>query len=325
MTSSKIEWTDRVWNPTRGCTKVSAGCKKCYAETFAERWRGIPGHPFEQGFDLRLVPEKLDAPLRWRKASRVFVNSMSDLFHEDVPDKFIAQVFGVMSIATKHTFQVLTKRPDRMASLLNSATFWLAVNAERWYRCVEVLPGASPYTLPNVWLGVSCEDQANADGRIPILLDTPAAVRFVSLEPLLGPIDLDRVRYAHIENGFVPALSADRRIGCTVVDTSNRENSKTFPRLDWVIIGGESGPGARVCAVENVRSVVRQCLDSHVPVFVKQLGACFEDVKSEIAGKFVKQPDTIPKLRKLTHPKGGNPDSWPDELQDLNRREWPHV
>lgn len=221
---SAIEWTEATWNPVRGCTKVSAGCKHCYAETFAERFRGVKGHPYEQGFDVRLVPEALDLPLRWRKPRRIFVNSMSDLFHEEVPESFIVDVFATMMEARRHVFQVLTKRPERMRDFLASR------------------PSERP-TLPNVWLGTSVEDQAAADERIPHLLATPAAVRFLSCEPLLGPVDLDMV----VTEGT----------GC----------------LDWVIVGGESGRKARPCDVSWVRSLVGQCRAADVPVFVKQLGA----------------------------------------------------
>jgi protein gp37 len=172
----RIEWTDATWNPVRGCTKVSPGCKNCYAETFAERWRGVPGHAYEQGFDLRLVPEKLDEPLRWKKPRRIFVNSMSDLFQEGVPDDLHRDVFAVMALAPQHTFQVLTKRADRMRDYCRSA--------------IRVRPAGDrasvAWPLPNVWLGVSVENQHFADERIPLLLQTPAAVRFISAEPLLG-------------------------------------------------------------------------------------------------------------------------------------------
>lgn len=171
---SSIEWTDATWNPVRGCTKISPGCKHCYAERFAERFRGVPGHPFEQGFSLRLVPEKLTLPLQWRKPRRIFVNSMSDLFHEGVPTEFIAQVALVMRTAHWHTFQVLTKRHDRMHTLLTGELSWLG-------------------RLHNVWLGVSVEDKKHGIPRIAALKSVQATVRFLSIEPLLedlGPLDL---------------------------------------------------------------------------------------------------------------------------------------
>jgi protein gp37 len=202
---SKIEWTQSddgtsgaTWNPVTGCEKVSPGCDHCYAETFAERWRGTPGHYFEHGFDVQLRPDKLDQPLRWKSPRRIFVNSMSDLFHDDVPDEYIARVFAVMAVAQQHTFQVLTKRHARMRSLMSNPTF-----ADTMLDYLFEVPGGEqakdeqakdeqrvPWPLPNVWLGVSAEDQHWADIRIPALLNTPAAVRFVSAEPLLGPINL---------------------------------------------------------------------------------------------------------------------------------------
>lgn len=210
---SAIEWTDATWNPVRGCTKVSPGCKHCYAETFSERFRGVPGHPFEQGFDLRLVPGALELPLRWRASRRVFVNSMSDLFHEDVPQDFIASVFDVMRRASQHQFQVLTKRSARMAEL------------------------TSTLRVPdNVWMGVSVENAAYAT-RIDDLRRVKTKVRFLSIEPLLGPIPELNLRGIH-----------------------------------WVIVGGESGPRARPMDAEWVRQIRDQCIVSGVPFFFKQWG-----------------------------------------------------
>ena len=215
---SDIEWTDATWNPVRGCIKVSPGCKHCYAQTFAERFRGVPGHPYEQGFDPRLVPSKLTEPLRWVRPRRIFVNSMSDLFQDAVPDHFIAQVFDVMRTADWHNFQVLTKRGDRMACV------------------VHRLP-AHLQDLPGVWLGVSVEDRRYGIPRIAELRRTPAAVRFLSIEPLLedlGKLDLGGI--------------------------------------DWVIVGGESGLGARPMAREWVLSIRDQCRAASVPFFFKQWG-----------------------------------------------------
>ena len=208
--TSKIEWTDATWNVVTGCTKVSPGCDNCYAETFAERWRGTAGHHFENGFDITLRPERLALPLRWRKPRRVFVNSMSDLFHKDIPDDFIARVFAIMALTPQHTYQILTKRHARMRSLiggpckcghqpgehLRSAMAW-AVSKANPNRvpgvpdnAEQLVYGRGIWPLPNVWLGVSVENQKWADIRVPALLDTPAAVRFLSCEPLLGPVDL---------------------------------------------------------------------------------------------------------------------------------------
>ncbi|KPG19453.1 DUF5131 family protein, partial [Mycobacteroides immunogenum] len=219
-----IEWTDATWNPVTGCTKVGTpGCDHCYAETFAERWRGTKGHYFETGFDVQLRPDKLGLPLRWTKPRRIFVNSMSDLFHDKVPDEYIARVFAVMALAPRHTFQLLTKRHGRMRSLLSSERFpglvYMAINALLEHgnplhindiAIMDALDGFSRgrfKVLPNVWLGVSAEDQKRADLRIPALLDTPAAVRFVSAEPLLGPIDLSRFVEDDGEKFDLPPLS----------------------------------------------------------------------------------------------------------------------
>jgi protein gp37 len=218
---SSIEWTDATWNPVTGCTKVSPGCKHCYAETFAERWRGIPGHPYEQGFDLKLWPERLNAPLRWKAPRMIFVNSMSDLFHADVPDEFIERVFRVMAEASRHTFQVLTKRAERLAD-------WHGRRREFWW-------------IPNVWLGASVEDRKYGVPRIPHIRRLRAAVRFLSVEPLLenlGQIDL-----------------------CGI---------------NWVIVGGESGHGARPMQPEWATSVRDQCLAAGIPFFFKQWGGVFK-------------------------------------------------
>ncbi|MGC1645999.1 MAG: phage Gp37/Gp68 family protein [Candidatus Sulfotelmatobacter sp.] len=215
---SSIEWTDATWNPVRGCTKISPGCKHCYAETFAERFRGVKGHPYGQGFDLRLVPEKLEEPLRWRAPRRVFVNSMSDLFHEKVPENYIAAVAEVMVRADWHTYQVLTKRSARMRDLLK-----------------DRLRFAS--SQKHIWWGVSVEDKRNGLPRVEHLQSAPARVRFLSVEPLLedlGALDLTGIH--------------------------------------WVIVGGESGFGARPMKREWVISVRRQCRQQDVPFFFKQWG-----------------------------------------------------
>lgn len=244
--NSKIEWTDATWNPVTGCTKVSPGCDHCYAETFAERFRGTPGHYFENGFDVQLRPDKLDQPLEWRKPRRIFVNSMSDLFHDQVPDKYIAQVFAIMAAAPQHTFQVLTKRHGRMRSLLSSSAFVR--------RCAPIWP------LPNVWLGVSVENQQWADIRIPALLDTPAAVRFLSCEPLLGPVDL----------GLADLCPDCLGLGGWPCHTDGYHYKR--PGIDWVIVGGESGRGARPMHPEWARQLRDQCQAVGVPFLFKQWG-----------------------------------------------------
>jgi len=215
---SKIEWTEATWNPVRGCTKVSPGCAHCYAETFAERFRGVPGHPYERGFDLRLVPEKLNEPLLWSHPKVVFVNSMSDLFHDEVPDQYIEAVARVMEAAPWHTFQVLTKRSERLRTLLKGRLRF-ATNLE------------------NVWWGVSVENRQCGLPRIDDLRRIDCAVRFLSIEPLL-------------EN----------------IGTVNLKG------IDWVIVGGESGPGARKMELNWVESIRKQCDRARVPFFFKQWG-----------------------------------------------------
>lgn len=215
---SKIEWTDATWNPVRGCTKISPGCVHCYAETFAERFRGVPSHPFEFGFDLRLVPEKLGDPLRWGTSRMIFVNSMSDLFHKDVPDNYIVSVARVMTAANWHTYQVLTKRADRMHSLLKTK---LRFAAEQ----------------NHIWWGVSVENRQHGLPRVDLLRQSLAKVRFLSVEPLLehlGAINLKGI--------------------------------------SWVIVGGESGPGARPMNAAWVRSIRAQCRAADVAFFFKQWG-----------------------------------------------------
>ncbi|MEV6897498.1 phage Gp37/Gp68 family protein [Amycolatopsis sp. NPDC051372] len=259
--NSKIEWTDATWNPVTGCTKVSAGCDHCYAETLHERFNGKGSFA-----TVTPHPERLEKPLGWRKPRRVFVNSMADLFHDDVPDEFIAMVFAVMALAPQHTFQVLTKRHGRMRSLLS----------DRWF-IDGVLPHAVDqrttddyefrYPLPNVWLGVSTEDQKWADIRIPALLNTPAAVRWISAEPLLGPINLSAY-WLHGEPGWGPEYREPTSpTGLVVQDLVSIK-----PALDWVVVGGESGPGARPMHPAWARSLRDQCEAPRVPFLFKQWG-----------------------------------------------------
>lgn len=276
--STRIEWTDETWNPTRGCTKVSAGCQHCYAMRQAHRQSGPGGgyegltkltsHGPEWTGAIRLVPEALDLPLRWRKPRRVFVDSMSDLFHAAVPDEFIDRVFAVMASAHWHTFQVLTKRPERMARHLA----WLShyPKGDRNQRPVR--------TLANVWLGVSVENQAAADERLPWLLQTPAAVRFLSCEPLLSAIDLSRW-LTFRSDGAVLCRECCWGDRCEVprhrhrTDCSVCGDSGAIPRISWLIAGGESGPGARPMLPDWVRSLRDQCQAARVPFFFKQWGS----------------------------------------------------
>jgi len=207
---SAIEWTDATWNPVTGCIKVSPGCANCYAETFAERFRGVPGHPFEQGFDMKLWPERLALPLRWREPRRIFVNSMSDLFYEAVPDDFIEKIFDIMTQANQHVFQVLTKRAERMAAWTRSK---FSATAQR--------KNGRNLWPAHVWLGVSVENQRYTS-RIRHLQKTPALIRFLSVEPLLGPVNLE---------------------------------GSLLEGIHWVIVGGESGPRARPVKPEWVLKI----------------------------------------------------------------------
>lgn len=259
---TKIEWTDATWNPVTGCTKVSPGCDRCYAQTIAHRFAGTPAYP--DGFDIRLRPERIDQPLRWTRPRRVFVNSMSDLFHKDIPDEYIARVFAVMALAPRHIFQVLTKRHGRMRSLLASTGFtwqvWhqmLTLTHERSMPMPAEHAAALTWPLPNVWLGVSVEDQQRADLRIPALLDTPAAVRFLSCEPLLGPVDLGQ-SLAQYRPGDEHPWDGDEL--------------KARDVLHWVIVGGESGPGARPMHPDWARTLRDQCRAAGVAFHFKQAG-----------------------------------------------------
>ncbi|HZZ80978.1 MAG TPA: phage Gp37/Gp68 family protein [Gemmataceae bacterium] len=296
---SSIEWTDATWNPVRGCTKISPGCKHCYAETFAERWRGVPGHPYEQGFDLRLVPEKLTEPLKWKKPRVIFVNSMSDLFHEDVPDSYIDKVFAVMALCPHHTFQVLTKRADRMAEYLNALGREDAIDdiacdmreeVKHWqdFAVDWVRLGRGGYVdmpLDNVWLGVSVENKQHGLPRIEHLLKTPAAVRFLSIEPLLEDLGevsglpkrrCDSCYYDGGATGFSANATFANNL-CPRCGASASQFDK--PAISWVIVGGESGHGARPMHPDWVRSIRDQCVAAGVPFFFKQWGEWVESLQ----------------------------------------------
>lgn len=339
MNKSKIEWTEVTWNPVTGCTKVSEGCRNCYAERMSKRLAGRCGYPKDEPFRVTLHPEKLDEPLKWKKPRRIFVNSMGDLFHEDVPDDFLDRVFAVMAhatCATCATFLILTKRPGRMQQYLSSLDRKDKIG--RWLDTVGHYRAVA-WPIPNVWLGVSVENQATADERIPLLLQTPAAVRFVSCEPLLGPVDLrpwikryyhggvpglrvgdtllppsvtgkstlleyakevdpngpqrtDRVYlttdleaarlfalaypYGHVYRA-VPALPLENDPDCNEPGLSYQTPTAIVvppdtPVIDWVIAGGETGPNARPCNPNWVRSLRDQCQEAGTKFFFKSWG-----------------------------------------------------
>lgn len=297
--NSSIEWTDATLNVVTGCADVSPGCRNCYARTFAERWRGIEGHYFENGFDLQLRPERLKLPLSWRRPRKVFVNSMSDLFHDGVPDSLIVDLFAVMALTPQHTYQVLTKRHARMRSLLRQPGFWTRVGRQARHIGFNDSNAADRFTdgrdiydasvwerldfLPNVWLGCSVEDQKWADIRVPALVETPAAVRFLSCEPLLGPVDLTpwmpdghaswrcqdcRRFYAGPLQRNCPDCGSE---GFWTGSHSGNGRPNGQP-LGWVIVGGESGRGARPMSPDWARSLRDQCAAAQVPYLFKQWG-----------------------------------------------------
>lgn len=368
MASSNIEWTESTWNPVVGCTKVSPGCANCYAETMSGRlaamayakeekdqapssgrlfnYTKIVRHkgnvPLQQWNNkVVTVNEALAEPLRWKKPRRIFVCSMSDLFHQDVPFDYIDQVFAVMALTPKHTYQVLTKRPERMAEYLAALTTPDGPDPDRWdaarrpfYDAAKGrererigVVGAYPHwPLPNVWLGTSVENQAAADERIPHLLRCPAAVRFLSCEPLLGEVELVIPQGCR---GCNHPGNVVQRATCPRCGGSGHE-----PTIHWVIAGGESGHGARSCNIDWIRSLVGQCKAAGVPCFVKQLGALpsvqmVERVGgNEFTGMFNKFTGAWPPeardedawVIRIKDKKGGNPDEWPS---DLRVREFP--
>jgi len=354
--SAGIAWTEQTWNPVMGCSKVSAGCTNCYAEKMAARFSG-EGQHFHGLSDgkrwtgtVRFRADRLDEPLCWTRPRLAFVNSMSDLFHEALSFHEIGAIFAVMAASPKHTFQVLTKRPARMLEFFA----WLEGQMrDTWHPhgnteqddnaarmevlggcfgmhhegCLPTLPAVWP--LPNVWLGVSTEDQASADERIPLLLQAPAAVRWISAEPLIGLLELHKWL-----RGVCPSCGStsypsdhDLEMACQTCATL-RPDDEAFDgwpvRLDWVVVGGESGQGARECWCEWLLTVVEACQGARVPVFVKQLGAAYMDPLNGLAGHSVKvmdgEKEKMFTARRLTHPKGGDVSEWPKRLRV---REWP--
>lgn len=369
--NTSIEWTDKTWNPVRGCSRVSPGCDNCYAMGQAHRYSGVskktgkalPFHGLTTKRNgkvdwtgvARFIPEALEEPLHWREPQRIFVNSMSDLFHHSVTNEEIAAVFGVMAACPQHTFQVLTKRPERMrewfvwledqsdsgeldevgTTLMYAADY---LKGSLWSSRVAELEHPS-WPLTNVWLGVSAEDQQRADERIPELLSTPAAVRFVSAEPLLGPIDLTRI--VNAGEMFAPFNALGRWNLSVFAGSSNTG-------IDWVIGGGESGPGARAFHIDWARSLRNQCREAGVAFFLKQVGAnlrerndvgfdrandpdCAWDLSRRLfdGGVIEDYPDGVrndyqgaPVRIRLIDRKGGDMSEWPE---DLRVREFPEV
>lgn len=271
MGRTKVEWCARPgtiptsWNPVTGCSKVSEGCKFCYAERMARRLAGRHGYPeYPHHFDVTLHPDRLEIPLRWEKPRTVFICSMSDLFHEDVETDWIAHIWGVMMKAEQHIFQVLTKRPARMLQFVRD----------------EVM-----VPFPNIWLGITAENQRTADERIPLLLQTPAAVRFVSCEPLLGPIDLSNIV---VHGDYEPAKTIYNLIKGSRhdIDVDGFGVGAPLPcRISWVIVGGESGPGARPMHPDWARSLRDQCQTAGIPCFFKQWGAWAPYIESSFVGE----------------------------------------
>lgn len=310
--NTPIEWTDTTWNPTKGCSRISPGCKKCYAEKIAGRFSGegktfhgfaiMKDHEAHWTGKVELIESKVMEPLHWRKPRRVFVNSMSDLFHENLPYPDILHVFQTMAKCQRHIFQILTKREAKMRELLS--LFWWrnlgyspAMGGDHWVKVIagEQRPGDQNF-LPNVHLGVSIENQATADARIPQLLQTPAALRFISYEPALEAVNFEP---------WLPSPSY----------SSGNRTSKGLQGLDWVIIGGESGPGARPFNLEWARTTIRQCKAAGVPVFLKQIGS--NPVHSPYRGGW-DAPKLVP--YPVKDKKGGDMAEWP---ADLRVREFP--
>jgi protein gp37 len=343
MNRTKIEWTDFTANPVRfrtadgrvvwACEKLSAGCANCYAESLSHRYGGVRragewNAATMAGLTPFLDEQELRAMLTYKPASgqRCFVGDMTDIFGEWVPDALLDELFAVMALRKDVTFQILTKRADRMREYCSrlpnkGCNYFVAING---YGSTAVLWGhmdLQPWPLPNVWLGVSAENQKYADERIPLLLQTPAAVRFVSAEPLIGPVNLDRVWRPEYEV-FVQALSGNHisKPGQYVAAATWPRDIHYDTRLDWVIVGGESGPKSRPCDVQWIRSIVQQCQAANVPVFCKQLGAHPVDTNPSMGGMLGK---TAFPLDPLNDRKGGDMEAWPGALNDLRVRQFP--
>lgn len=329
-TQSKIEWTDCTWNPVIGCRHVAEGCRHCYAETMSKRLAAMGQRDYasiltkDGKFNGKAItrPATLAEPLHWKKPRMVFVNSMSDLFHEDVSFEFIAAVFGVMAACPQHTFQVLTKRPARALEFfewlraMETDKFCARTKCDMEARRAGAFENAGGDTLvrmavrwpaENVWLGYSIAEQKDV-WLLDTLMRCPAAVRFASVEPLIGPVDFDAERGPCVRSGKMWKRNQLTGIGGNTDGSAPHKTGK----LDWVIVGGESGPGARPCDVAWIRSIVGQCKAAAVPVFVKQLGA---NSQEQFGGSGALRPRL-----KTANRKGGDPSEWPE---DLRVREFP--
>jgi len=363
---TRIHWTDATWNPTVGCSPVSEGCRNCYAARDALRLGANPKTPNYKGLatktadgrpvftgEVRCLEDRLDQPLRWKRPRRIFINSMSDLFHEAVPDEFIDRVFAVMAICPQHVFQLLTKRPERMRDYLSSND--TAVRVLKFLAgFLDGLPvrpkliwhaddGMDGLRQPNVWLGVSVENQETANERIPHLLNTPAAVRWLSVEPLLAPVNLHPWLDGVSDTIPEEVVSVADRVGATAPELEALHRFLAQQTIDWVVVGGESGPRARPMDVGWARDIVDQCKAAGVPVFVKQMGrwiAGFDGDNFKTSGfHFLDRwlldnghifvppiigPHVFTRPQNAIAfsigPKGSDPEHWPE---DLRIREYP--
>lgn len=293
-TNTSIEWADKTWSPIIGCDRVSPGCDSCYAISTARIRESNPNpsianafasttqktdHGIDWSGKVNLLGDRLTEPLRWKTGRKVFVNSLSDLFHKNVPDEFIAKVFAVMALTPRHSYQVLTKRHARMRSLLNRSDFAVAVRTEMYVLDRDTtLCTDEVWPLPNLWLGVSVENQHWADLRIPALLDTPAAVRWISAEPLLGPVDLKQA---------VRTMGSERGHGLTASYVHAGDCCRKFHGIDWVVCGGESGPKARPMHPDWARGLRNQCAAASIPFLFKQWGTWGVDWPLDKDGKVI--------------------------------------
>jgi protein gp37 len=313
--STNISWTDETWNSIVGCSRISAGCINCYAAIAAAspRLQQFPQYQKVKDWDgtVEFVESQLLKPLSWKKPKRIFVCSMSDLFHENIPDEWRDRIFAVMAVAHWHTFQVLTKRPENALRYFQRNDLAQAIKDAGELVCKPELP------LKNVWIGTTVENQAMADKRIPILLRIPAVIKFLSCEPLLEDIKL------YLENRFICQFCGSEQNAEATTCTrchkwhSIQEYLKATKTVDWCIVGGESGKGARDCHIDWVRSLVKQCKSANVPVFVKQLG-----IHPVASSPYIEGVACVNYFVKLRDRKGGDISEFPEDLQI---REFPDV